>query len=263
MVRKTILLLTFGAILGLVVNAQIETCGYSNTSFKSGEKMTYDVGYAWGLMWLRAGEVTFSVSDTIIRQKPAYHIVGEGGTYSFYEWLFKVDDKYETFIDKKTFLPLKFKRKVHEGGYRFYNEVDFFHEKNEVTSLKGDFKIPDCIHDILSAVFVCRNMNFDNFQEGDTIPITVFLDNEVWPIHARYRGKDVVRTAHGKFNAIKFSPLLIEGTIFESGEDMMVWVSDDENKMPLRVESEILIGKIKVQLRSFEGLRSPINSRLD
>jgi len=254
-------------MLSIVCYSQYENtpkndCGYINKSFKSGEVLTYDVGYSLSLMWIRAGEVTFSIKDTVLNEREAHHVVGEGGTYSYYEWLFKVDDKYESFIDKETFLPLKFKRKVHEGGYKFYNEVDFRHDLNEVTSLKGNFKIPDCIHDILSAVYVCRNMNFENYSEGDTIPMTVFLDNEVWPIHARYKGKEVIKTRQGKFNTIKFTPLLIEGTVFEAGEEMLVWVTDDENKLPLRVESEILIGKIKVELRSYKGLRNPINAKL-
>jgi hypothetical protein len=71
-------------------------------------------------------------------------------------------------------------------------------------------------------------------------------------------GKEDVKTKYGKFNAIKFKVLLIPGTIFKGGEDMTVWVSDDSNQIPVRIESQILIGSIKVDMTSFKNLRYPL-----
>ena len=238
-------------------------CGLSNISFQGGEYMNYKVGYALGLIWIKAGEVDFSVKDVELRGRQAYHVVGEGGTYSFYEWLFRVDDKYETYIDKETLLPLRFVRKIEEGNYKYFNQVEFDHENNSCTSLKGSYKVPDCVQDILSAVYVCRNLDFDNVNVNDTIPFNIFLDNQVYSIYVRYLGKETIKTKLGKFRCVKFSPLLIAGTVFEAGEAMKVWVTDDKNKLPVRVESPILFGAVKVELHEYSNLRNKVEAKLD
>ena len=261
MVRFVIYILM---MFSLNLNAQVgdTLCDLRNIAFHSGEYMKYKVGYALSLMWIKAGQVEFSVKDVELRGREAYHIVGEGGTYSFYEWLFKVDDKYETYIDKETLLPLRFVRKIEEGNYKYFNQVDFDHKNNSCTSLKGTYKVPDCIQDILSAVYVCRNLDFSNVNVNDTVPFNIFLDNQVYPIYVRYLGKETIRTKLGKFRCVKFSPLLIEGTVFEAGEAMKVWVTDDKNKLPLRVESPILFGAVKVELDEYSNLRNKVEAKL-
>jgi hypothetical protein len=88
----------------------------------------------------------------------------------------------------------------------------------------------------------------------------MFLDNEVFNMYVRYLGKDDVKTKYGKFRAIKFKPLLIKGTIFEGGEKMTVWVSDDANKIPLRIESPIVVGTVKVDMMGYKNLRYPLSA---
>ena len=88
----------------------------------------------------------------------------------------------------------------------------------------------------------------------------MFLDNEVFNMHIRYLGREEIKTKYGKFNAIKIKPLLLKGTIFEGGENMTVWVSDDANHIPLRVESPIVVGKVKIDMMSYSNLRHPLTS---
>jgi hypothetical protein len=91
----------------------------------------------------------------------------------------------------------------------------------------------------------------------------LFLDKEVFEMYIRYLGKETVKTKYGKFKAIKFKPLLIKGTIFEGGEKMTVWVSDDKNHVPLRVESPISVGSVKVDMISYRNLRHNLSSLID
>jgi hypothetical protein len=69
-----------------------------------------------------------------------------------------------------------------------------------------------------------------------------------------------IKTKYGKFRAIKIKPLLIKGTIFEGGEKMTVWISDDANHIPVRVESPISVGSVKVDMMDFKNRRSPMSS---
>lgn len=86
------------------------------------------------------------------------------------------------------------------------------------------------------------------------------LDNEVHNLYIKYEGREVIKTKYGRFNAIKFKPLLIKGTIFEGGEKMTVWVTDDANKIPIRIESPIVVGSVKVDMMGYKGLRYPMTA---
>jgi hypothetical protein len=192
--------------------------------------------------------------------KPVYHITGDGKTYSFYDNFFKVRDKYETFIDTATLQPLRFIRNVYEGGYKKYENVTFNKTTNSAITNQGVYKVPECVQDVLSAVYYSRNIDFNKHKVGDKIEFSMFLDNEVYQMYLRYLGKETIKTKYGKFKAIKFKPLLIKGTIFEGGEKMTVWVSDDKNHIPLRIESPISVGSVKIDMISYRNLRYPLTS---
>ncbi|MGX5818587.1 DUF3108 domain-containing protein [Chitinophaga lutea] len=254
------ILILCGLILTGSAAAQDQFCGTVNTSFKAGETLTLKVFYNLGKMFVGAGEATFNTRLEKYAGKDAYHVIGEGKTYRTYDWFFKVRDKYESYIDTATMLPIRFIRNVSEGGYTIYNNVGFNRETNQATSTNGTFKVPHCIQDVISAIYYARNIDFSKYKPGDKIPFSMFLDDEVYDIYIRYIGKENVDTRYGTFRAIKFKPLLIKGTIFQGGEQMTVWVSDDGNKIPLRVDSPISVGSIKVDMISYGNLRHPLTS---
>lgn len=235
-------------------------CGLKNNSFTGGEELRYKVYYNVSFAYIGAGEVTFSTTLETLNNRPVYHVVGDGRTYRSYDWIFKVRDRYETFIDTASMLPLRFIRNVNEGDYQKYNIVNFDHKKNTAVSSHGAFKVPNCVQDVLSAIYYARNIDFDHYSPGQKIPFAMFLDDEVYHIYVRYLGKVKVTTRYGTFHAIKFSPLLIKGTLFKGGEEMTVWVSDDKNKVPLRINSPITVGSIKVDLIGYSHLRNPFTA---
>lgn len=257
---KRLLLLLTGIGATIRIDAGNHFCGTKNNSFKAGEVITYKVYYNLGRLYIGAGEASFTTTLEKLGGKDTYHIEGEGHTYRSYDWIFKVRDKYESYIDTATMLPVKFIRNVNEGGYKIYNNVTFNQAQNTAVSNNGSFRVPDCVQDVLSAIYYARNIDYDRYKPGDKIPFSLFLDDEVYDIYIRYLGKEQVHTRYGTFNAIKFKPLLIKGTIFEGGEQMTVWVSDDHNKVPLRVDSPISVGSIKVDLIRYENLRHPFTS---
>lgn len=258
---KRPLLITLLLAASLALNADDEFCGIRNTAFQAGETSVFRVYYTLGV-YIAAGEASFTVTPEHLNNRPVYHITGEGKTYSFYDSFFRVRDKYETYMDTASLQPLKFIRNVDEGGYKKYENVTFNRQTNTAVTNNGVFKTPDCIQDVLSAIFYARNINFNKYKPEDKIPFTMFLDNEVYNLYIRYMGKETIKTKYGKFRAIKFKPLLVKGTIFEGGEKMLVWVSDDANHLPLRVESPISVGSIKVDMMNYKNLRYPLTSLL-
>lgn len=246
--------------LSLRLNADNEFCGIRNTSFQAGENITLVVFYNALGIYVNAGTANFVVNTERLGNKAVYHVVGTGVTNSKYDWIFKVRDRYETYIDTANLQPYKFIRNVDEGGYKIYENVTFNHTANTALTTKGVYKVPNCVQDVISSVYYARNIDFNKYKAGDKIPFAMFLDGENYNMYIRYMGKETIKTRYGKFRAIKFKPLLVKGTLFEGGEKMTVYVSDDGNKLPIRIESPLLVGSVKVDLMGYQNLRYPLSS---
>jgi hypothetical protein len=238
-----------------------EFCGgIRNFSFRDGEQVDFHVFYTVIGIYVHAGNAQFAVKSITHHQKPAYQYVGTGSSNSGYDWIFKVRDRYESIVDTATLQPFQFIRNIEEGSFKKYENITFNHQTHVATTTEKAYKIPNCIQDVLSAIYYARNINFNKYQPEDKIPFSMFLDNEVFNLYIKYQGKEVIKTRYGTFNAIKFKPLLVKGTLFEGGEKMTVWVSDDANHIPLRVESPIVVGSIKADMMGYRNLRYPLSS---
>ncbi|MDB5231487.1 MAG: ATP-dependent exoDNAse [Chitinophagaceae bacterium] len=244
------------------LSAGDDFCGLRNTAFQSGELIEYTIFYNVIGIYVNAGSASFKTAVEKLGSKTVYHVTGDGASNSKYDWIFKVRDKYESFFDTSNLQPLKFIRNVNEGGYKKYENVSFNQQTNTAITQDGVFKVPNCVQDVLSSIYYARNIDFNKYKENDKIPFNMFLDNEVFNLYIRYLGKETIKTRFGKFRAIKFKPLLVKGTIFEGGEKMTVWVTDDANHIPVRIESPITVGSIKVDMRDVSNLRYPLSSKL-
>lgn len=237
--------------------------GIRNTAFLAGEVLTYRVYYAVAGAYFAAGEASFTTTLEKFDHKDVYHVIGAGQTYSFEDKFFRVRDRYESYIDTQTLQPYKFIRDVDEGGYKTKENVTFIKAAGTAITGTGVYKVPDCIQDVLSAIFYARNIDFNHHKVGDKIPFDMFLDRQVYHLYIRYLGKETIRTKYAKFRTIKFRPLLIKGTMFEGGEKMTVWVTDDPNHIAVRVESPITVGKVSVDMSYYRNLRYPLSSLVD
>jgi hypothetical protein len=239
-----------------------EFCGnIRNTAFNAGEQLTYRVSYVLAGVALNGGEATFNTSLEKYQGKSVYHVVAEGK--STHDLFFKVRDKYETYIDTATLQPYKFIRNVDEGGYKTFENVSFYKATNTAITNSGTYAIPSCVQDVISAIFYARNIDFDKYHPNDTIPFDMFLDRRVYHLHIRYLGKQTIRTKYGKFRTIKFKPLLVKGNMFEGGEKMTVWVTDDPNHIAVRIESPVSVGRIDVDMIKNHNLRYPLSSQIN
>jgi len=244
------------------VDAQTNFCGIKNTTTQNSEEITYTIFYAFAGAHVNAGSATFTNKLERLNGRIVYHVLGIGGSNARYDWIYKVRDRYESYIDTVTMQPLKFFREVNEGSTKKRETVNFNHTNHTATNETGTYKVPICVQDVLSTIYYARNIDFGKYKKGDKIPFQMFLENEVYDLYIRYQGKEDVKTKYGKFNSIKFKVLLVPGTIFKGGEDMTVWVSDDLNHIPVRIESQILIGSIKVDMTGFKNLRHPLESMI-
>ncbi len=234
-------------------------CNNPNTAFNSGERFHFVVYYTLGV-YIAAGEADFSITTEKYNGKTVYHLLGTGRSYSFYDNFFRVRDRYESYVDTATFTPLKFIRNVSEGNTKKYENISFNKSAGTAVTNNGVYKIPSCTQDIMTALYNARNIDYDKYKVNDKIPVTIFLENELHNLYIRYMGKEKIKTKFGTFNSIKLKPLLMAGTVFNSGENMTVWISDDDNHIPIRLESSIAVGSIKIDMMSYSNLRNPVTS---
>lgn len=270
MVIKRIQYLIFLFILISSVKAQNLVEQYP--VFKSGERITYNAVYNWGFIWIKAGFVEFKVNESKYKGEDAYHFNSYGTSIPSYDWLFKVRDYFQSYVRKDDLAPLFFDRNTYEGGYSVHNRFSFDYqdsliytktENSDKLYTEDTLKLPQKIKDVVSGVYYIRNIDFDKYEVNDTIPIQMIIDNEIFNLYIRYLGKEVLKTHDKrKFNTIKFSALLIEGTIFNGGENLFIWVSDDLNRIPILVEAKILIGSVKATLLDTENLKFPLSSEI-
>lgn len=260
------------SISTFTVNAQHNSCSITNTSFTGGEELSYVISYNWFIVYTEVGEVKFSVEEDPIFGKPSLHLLGEGTTYKAWDLFFKVRDRYESWVDPGTLQPFYFKRHVREGNYKMDLEytlnskdtIAYSKYKSNDNPVEIDtLKVKPCIYDVITSLYYARNIDFSKYQINDTIPMRVLLDRQVYDLYFRYKGIERIKIRHvGEFECIKFSVLLVEGTVFHGGEDMQVWVTNDKNRIPVYLESPILVGSVKAYLNSYKGLRYPMTAKL-
>ena len=240
-------------------------CPIDSKAFGPGEAITYKAYYNWGFIWLHAGEVVFNVTSKRYNERDIYHLYAYGTSFKSYDWIFKIREKYQSYIDPETQMPLWYERDVYEGGYTAFEDYTFDYTNNVIHTyvqkrknpgVNGTLPLTQCLFDVMSAVYYFRSVDFNQYRTGDKIPINMILDSESYNLYVRYLGKEEVKTRDKiKYKCIKFAIQLVEGTIFKGDEDAVIWVTDDQNKVPVIVEAKIIVGSVKAILNTTEGLK--------
>jgi len=197
--------------------------------------------------------------------RDVYHLYSYGASYKSYDWIFKLREKYQAYVDTETLMPLWYERDVYEGGYTAFEDYKFDYRNNLIHTyvqkgsnpgVDGSLPLTPCLFDIITAVYYFRSVDFNKYKPGDKIPLNMILDSESYNLSMRYLGKEEVKTRDKKkYKCLKFAIQLVEGTVFKGDEDAIIWVTDDANKVPVIVEAQILVGSVKAILSDAKGLK--------
>ena len=224
--------------------------------YKIGEYAAYTLHFGVINVGFADLEITESVQ---LNNRPTFHIVGKARTAPFFDWFFKVRDVYETFIDTNTLLPLMFKRAVNEGGYLINQRYQFNHNDSRVITQDSSFFIPINTQDMLSAFFLARTFKKESIIDGKSFYVSIFMDDENYQLEIKYLANEIIDTKWGKINCMVFQPKMQEGRVFENGEQLKIWITDDANHLLLKVEAEIWAGTIKAVLENYKKLKHPLS----
>ena len=254
------LLLILCILLGQVTYSQTK-----KNAFNHGEWLKYRIHYGF----INAGYATIDVKDTVHHNRPAFHITGNGWTVGVTKFFFKVDDNYETSFYKDDLLPYHFKRRVDEGGYIISRDIYFDqYQKKEAKIIdhkhkKEDFLKITQVQDMISSLFYLRSFDYDTAKIGDEKEFKMFFDSESYDFKMRFLGKETIETKFGKVPCLKFRPIVKSGRVFKEKESVTVWVTDDKNKLPIRIQATLAVGSLKADLEAFKGLSYPFNVVFD
>jgi hypothetical protein len=259
--KKTILIIFALIITQFVVGQD------NGSAFDAGEWFKFKMSYSG---FFKAGNATLNLKETTIDGKSVYHVVGKGWTTGTIKWFFKVKDRYESYFDKETGLPYKFVRKIDEGGHTKDIEINFDQVNNKAFIENKKHKTKKTVttevnvQDMISAFYYLRNnYDTDTIKINDVVELNMFFDNENYIFKLKYLGKETINTEFGKIKSLKFRPYVMAGRVFKEQESLTLWVSEDDNKIPLKIKADLAVGSLRADLVAFKGLKHSLPIQFD
>lgn len=228
-------------------------------SFQDGEFLKYKVSYSG---FFNAGYASLQSKAVTLNGKEVYHIKGYGRNTGLSRFFFKVEDIYETYIDREKDIPYRFIRDINEGGHTRDIQVDFNHQTLQalVFDKKRDTKkyypFPKGVQDMLSTLYYLRNqVDASTLKAGDYTDVNMFYGDEIFKFRLKFLRREVIKTKFGNVSTLVFRPYVESGRVFKAKESLTVWISDDDNKIPLKIKAELAVGSIHADLDEFKGLK--------
>jgi len=236
--------------------------------FKEGEKLTFEINYGF----VTAGNATMEILPAfqLINGRNAYDINIKVNSSPSFEWIYKVDDLYRCYLDKEGIFPWRFEQHIKEGNYSHDFEAIFdqvnlkvktYTGEKEPKKFEGEFSIPEYVYDIISAFYYFRTLDYSILKEGDVVKLQNFFDDKVSPLDVKVLARETVKVTAGKFRCIKIEPMVKEGGFFKSEGTIIVWLTDDERRMPVKVETKVIIGSMNIELSEYKNLAGPVNAK--
>ena len=254
--KKVVLLLVFVLVAGFSARPE--------QVYSEGEHFKFRISYGV----VNAGYATLDLKEKKLNGQSYLHAIGKGWTVGLSKFFFKVDDTYESTFDRRTGLPVQARRKIHEGGYTKDQEFFFDQAARKVKvkdyKRKQDYNYvnPGNTLDVISMFYYLRNHpNLDQIKVGESISVGMFFDDELIKFKLRYLGNEDINTKFGTIPTMRFRPLVQSGRVFKEEESVTIWISDDNNRLPVRLKASLAVGSLKADIDSYRGLTHPLKTK--
>jgi hypothetical protein len=231
-----------------------------NEAFGFGERLEYKVGYKF----VKAGTAVFEVGQKPVQRngRDHYDIRFDVKSLESLDWMYKVRDQYRTIVDVAGIYPTEFEQHIREGNYKRDFKATFDQKANLARTSDGEFKIPDFVHDIVSAFYYVRTVDLKSKKKGDIIQLQNFYGKKTYDLGVKVLGREQIEVDGGKFKCVVVEPMIQEGGLFKADGRVVIWLSDDDRKIPVKVSTKIPIGTIDAELVKFSGLRGDLAARI-
>ncbi len=253
----------------------VRTVHEDSLAFQHGEKMEFVLHYNWGAINTDVGYATVELDSLTYNGRKAFHCSAYGKTTRMFDLFFKVREDFDSWFTRDGLRPLKFTRDTYEGGYEAKNTyhyrwnaaepviaADVYSSKRGMKSL--ELPLTPCTFDLPALFFFARNMDFDSIEPGRRYPMTFAIDDEVFNVYFILHGRETIKVKGlGYVKTIKFAAKLLEGEVFKGEEDMLIWVTDDDNRLPVYFEAPLLVGLATGRMTGYEGLKYPFEAMVE
>lgn len=230
-----------------------------NEAFGTGERLVFDVNYGF----VTAGEAVMEIPalDSLAGRK-CFRVEFRVSSLPSFSWIYKVEDRYLTFIDVETIAPLRFEQHIREGSFKRDFTADFDQVNHVARTTEGEYPIPPYVHDIMSAFYYARTIDFSAMKTGELVVLQNFYKDKSYELAVKLLGRQELEVAAGTFNTVVVEPLVREGGLFKSEGRIVIWMTDDDRKIPIRVNTKVVIGSIDTELREYSGIVGPVRARI-
>lgn len=232
--------------------------------FEPGESLSFKARIGW----VKAAEANFAVNKDIYQTngRPTWRIDINAWTVGIFDLVSSVRDNWGTYMDTSNYETQQFYRYIKEGRFRKNEIVHFDHDKDSVTVEKlhketldlertVDYRISDNVQDMVSSFYYLRAIEWSNYDIGDVITVNVFFDDKLEPQRVKIIDREVVKTALGEVKAVILVPIREKDSLFVEENTVRVWLSDDDNRIPLKVKAKIYVGYLTVDITGAKNLK--------
>lgn len=253
---RNVIFVFFGLLSSITFSQTAFQYELRPNNFRHGEKLVYNIRYGF----IHGGQANITLEKVKFKKQSVYFTVTEVKTQGLADRIYKVRDYWRSYFDIETGNSILEIREVNEGDYHFYNETFFYPHDSTVYSKRSDstFNVPHNITDMMTLFYALRRMNMEDIKPGEYIDIITFFDDEVLPFAFRYKGLEIIDTEFGEFECYKFHPATSVGRAFKTDEDMQVWITADNNQIPIKVRFDLWVGSIKCDLVEHKNLLHPL-----
>lgn len=233
-------------------------------SFGRGEVIEYKAHY--GFLNAATGKMVISDSVYKVNGRPCFKIDVFGESIGMFDLMLRIRDNWGTYLDTSRVVPQRFWRNIREGKYKKFEIVDFDQDQKQATVIKYDFKrnkwkdknqyeIPPSCQDLVSGYYFLRTLDFKTLKKGEIITIEGFFDDETYKFNIRYLGKEELKTKLGSFPTYVFAPIMPKNSLFEGEDSITFWLSDDDNKIPLKIRANMFVGAVEIDITAYKPAR--------
>ncbi len=234
-----------------------------NEAYGFGEKLEYKVGYKF----IKAGTGYFHILPDPVyhRGRKCYDVRFQVRSLEKLEWIYKVRDRYSTVLDVGGIFPWEFEQHVREGNYKRDFKAEFDQVKNRAFVPKKDtsYKVPPYVHDIVSAFFYVRTLDLKRFPKDTVFYLNNFFKDTTYSLGVKVHGRQTIEVDAGKFRCVVIEPMVVEGGLFQSEGKILIWLTNDDRKIPVKVATKIIIGYVGAELVRYSGVRGKIKAKLE
>ena len=262
-----------GVIFALLLIAGVAIS--SAQLFQEGEYLYYRAAYRAKLIPnTEVGEVTVSTKLDSLDGRGVYRVIGNGRTLPFFRWFFDMNDTYNIWVDRESKKTLRFESDLKEDSYTFRSHytydwdamtVDTWAQKRQETPRSKRMNLTPESKDAVSLYFSLRSVDLNSFQQGRELNLDMVLEDTIRQLKYRFIERDTIKIPRtGRFATMKFACTIgtSEEFSFTDGTEFFIWITEDENKIPVMISSPVRVGEVRVYLRNYSGLKFPLSSKL-